>query len=75
VWIETMLYSGYGRLFVVTPCTGVWIETATPASLGGDTTVTPCTGVWIETQLEKLGFLMMKGSLPARECGLKPFFV
>ena len=55
----------------VTPRAGVWIETRHNPLTRQSQKVTPRAGVWIET-LKNSGNRLFRGSLPARECGLKP---
>ena len=54
----------------VTPLAGVWIEIISSQFQQLSFSVTPLAGVWIEIP-NQLSVLVLKPSLPLRECGLK----
>ena len=70
VWIEIDHSLRLDLLGQVTPHAGVWIEILCLRRNCHIRCVTPHAGVWIEIK-NCLDVLMMKKSLPTRECGLK----
>ena len=48
--LKHLVFRGWLRRSVVTPCVGVWIETSHSIHILPFFLVTPCVGVWIETK-------------------------
>ena len=59
------------RLSWVTPLAGVWVEIAFTTIYSPGSLVTPLAGVWVEISMLCNAGLLLAGSLPLRECGLK----
>ena len=70
MWIEISLPVQALFRILVTPYAGVWIEITEYGGGYRGTNVTPYAGVWIEIS-EIHASLLIIGSLPTRECGLK----
>ena len=71
VWVEiSVIGLSFGNERV-TPLAGVWVEIAFTTIYSPGSLVTPLAGVWVEISMLCNAGLLLAGSLPLRECGLK----